>query len=684
MLFKLSIKNIRKSIRDYAVYFFTLIVAVAVFYIFNAIETQSVLLKVTSSTREIIRLMSDMLSGISVFISFVLGFLIIYAGRFLMKRRKREFGIYLTLGMGKRKISMILFLETLLIGIISLGVGLLIGVCVSQFMSIVVANMFEADLTEFEFIVSGQSCIKTVCCFGIIYLVVMLFHMVIISRYKLIDLLQAGKKTEKIRLKNPALCTIVFLIASAILGYAYYLVTAKAGQIEAVNGIFLPIFLGVLATFLIFWSLSGLLLKLFMSMKKIYYRGLNSFTLRQISSKINTTVVSMTVICLMLFLTICILSCSVSIRNSLNHNLTEMVPVDLQLQKPMNLKRADSENQYSRKQLASSGLTIGEVCRKAGYDIEAQMEDKIQFYLYEQAHLTLKSTLGKTAHEATEKYPFLQQKTRETIMRLSDYNRVAKLFGQETYTLEENQYLVVADLDAMAKLRSKALKEGRQITVSKTVLKPKYSACKKGFIIMAPQHVHSGIFIVPDAVVADKDIVTDNLVGNYREKNPEKKQQLEEDFLKTLEKAQEDYLLPDGNTKISLYEGAVGLGAMASFIGLYLGMIFLISGAAILALKELSESADNIERYVMLRKLGADEKTINRALFAQIGIFFLFPLLLAAIHSVFGIRFAMYLVEPLIEDKLIVPILVTAGIIAVIYGGYFIITYLCSKNIIKK
>ena len=111
MLCKLSLKNIKKSIKDYAIYFFTLILGVAIFYVFNALDSQTVMMDVSSSTQDIIELMMTMLSGVSVFVSFILGFLIIYASRFLIKRRNKEFGIYLTLGMSKRKISLILLLR---------------------------------------------------------------------------------------------------------------------------------------------------------------------------------------------------------------------------------------------------------------------------------------------------------------------------------------------------------------------------------------------------------------------------------------------------------------------------------------------------------------------------------------------------------------------------------------------
>ena len=258
MLFKISMKNIARSVKDYAIYFFTLVLGVAIFYVFNAIESQTVMLEVSRNTAEIIKMMTTLLSGVSVFVSFILGFLIIYASRFLIKRRNKEFGVYLTLGMGKRKISLILFFETLIIGIISLVIGLLIGVALSQIMSVFVANMFDADMTKFQFIFSGAACIKTLIYFGIIYLLVMVFNTIIISKCKLIDMLNAGKKTEQIKAKNPVICIIVFLVAISMIGYAYYLVTGGIKYLDTEVDFFKPIVLGAVGTFLLFGSLSRL------------------------------------------------------------------------------------------------------------------------------------------------------------------------------------------------------------------------------------------------------------------------------------------------------------------------------------------------------------------------------------------------------------------------------------------
>ena len=209
--------------------------------------------------------------------------------------------------MSKRKIASVLFFETLFIGIISLFVGLCVGIVLSQLMSLLVANMFEANLTKFTFTFSSSACIKTLIYFGIMYFLVMIFNTVNVNRCKLIDLLHGSKKSEKVRLKNPLICTIIFIASSTVLGYAYYLVTGGIAELTEATQIFKPIIMGAISTFFLFWSLSGLILRIVMHMKKVYYHGLNTFVVRQISSKINTTVMSMTVICLMLFVTICVL-----------------------------------------------------------------------------------------------------------------------------------------------------------------------------------------------------------------------------------------------------------------------------------------------------------------------------------------------------------------------------------------
>ena len=683
---KLSFRNIKKSFKDYAIYFFTLILGVAIFYVFNSIESQTVLLDVTESTYEVIGMMTTMLSAASVFVAFILGFLIIYASRFLIKRRNKEFGIYMLLGMSKRKISMILFFETILIGIISLAVGLGLGVLLSQLMSMLVANMFEADMTKYQFIFSQDACIKTLIYFGIMYVIVMLFNAINVGKCKLIDLIQTSKKSETIKLKNPLLCTVVFILSAIALGYAYYMVTGGINEtVKTPEDILKPIVIGAISTFFIFWSLSGLILKIVMSMKNLYVKGLNAFTFRQVSSKINTTVFSMTIISLMLFVTICVLSSSLSLKNSMTANLDELAPADIQL--TISVKDDDWLDQgYNEKQIENSKLGVRKTLEAFDFNIDDYFKEYIEYNSYRMEDFTFADSLGDSLeyvkNNNTSMIPYNMP---EEIIKLSDYNKIARIYNNEEYTLNEDEYMIIADYDSMIAIRNVALEKGQELTIFGHKLKPKYNECKDGFIEMASNHINSGVIVVPDEIVDEQFLAFNSIIGNYYTDNLDEQREIKEQILDLVENPlSAEYCLPTVNSRVDISEASIGLGALVTFLGLYLGIVFLIASVAILALKELTESTDNKERYKMLRKLGADEKMINKSLFRQIAIFFMFPLLIAIIHSIFGIKFCSYIISTFGNEQLLNSIIMTAVFIVVIYGGYFIITYLCSKNIIKE
>lgn len=688
MLFKISIKNIRKSFKDYAIYFFTLILGVAVFYVFNAIDSQTVMLKVNSSVYEIIKLMTDILSGVSVFVSFILGFLIIYASRFLIKRRNKEFGIYMILGMGKRKISLILFFETMLIGVISLAVGIVLGTVASQFMSVIVANMFDADMTGFRFIFSSEACVKTIVYFAIMYVLVMLFNTFSISRCRLIDLLNAGKKNEKITMKNPLICTFVFVIAVGLLSYAYWLVTAGAFKLNVMDRLWLPVGLGCVATFLIFWSVSGLLIRIFTSIKSVYYRGVNSFVLRQFGSKINTMVFSTTVICLMLFITISVLAGALSMKDSLKKSLSECAPVDMQVR----LKYSDEAD-------ASDADRICRFLTDNGFDTDTYLKDITAYNMY-RTGLTAADTLGEYADILISTNPLVDLSGQELFMKLSDYNRVAGLYGLQQHSLDEDEYIVIANYKYMVDIRNAALKNGQTIAVGEKTYRPRYSECMDGFVTISAQRINDGIFVLPDDAFDDSRLYITGISANYKSGDKAWKNSADNklvDTVKLINKKNSQSMDSDASeasgsvssivnceTKGKIAQNGVGLGALVTFIALYLGIIFLISSAAILALKELSDSADNKERYGMLRKIGVDERMIDMALFRQIGIFFAFPLLLAVIHSIFGLKFVNLILSTMGMSSMMASVGMTAVFLVIIYGGYFMLTYICSREIIKN
>ena len=687
MLFKLSIKNMKKSCKDYAIYFLTLVLGVAIFYMFNSLDSQEAMLQVSNSTREIIKLMVSMLGYVSIFVAVVLGLLIVYANNFLINRRKKEFGIYMTLGMGKRQISKIIILETIFVGIISLIVGLIIGIFAAQFMSALVAKMFEADMSNFQFVFSKTACIKTCVYFAVMYIAVMFFNTMTVSRYKLINLLNATKKNEKVKIKNPIISIIVFIGASCLLGYAYWKVTGDVHSLTTADKLLPPILMGITGTILVFWSLSGFILRVVQSIKNIYLKGTNMFVLRQINSKINTTVISMSVICLMLFMTISILSSSLSLRNTMQRELVEMTPVDLNLYKTANLPESymkyGKEVRPTKEQREDSKIAITETLKNNGLDINV-LKDVVEIPIYATEEWTWGDSLGDKIQSPAN------NDTAEELIKISDYNKIAKIYRLEQYELKDDEYMIVCDFDNMVGIRNLALQYKNTMTINGKEYHAKYTECKEGYVKMSTSHTNTGIILLPDSANLKEEWKEQYLlVANYNSRNDKEKEEIEKIFADNnstlLQNLEKQRLVIDGMSKISLIESSVGLSTIIVFIAIYLGIIFLIASAAILALKQLTESSDNKQRYTILRKIGCDEKMINKALFRQIGIFFGLPLILAIIHSIFGIQFAMTMMEGLASSEDLLPsIVATVVIIGAIYGAYFIATYLGSKNIIKE
>lgn len=692
MSFKLAFKNMKKNMKDYVIYFLTLVLGVAIFYIFNSMDAQQASMVLSESKRQIIELMLQVLGIVSVFVTIVLGFLIVYANNFLVKRRKKEFGLYMLLGMGKRNISVILLLETLLVGIFSLVIGLIVGIFGSQLMSIVVAKMFEADLTGFKFVFSEDALIKTVMYFAIIYVLVMILNIFSASKYKLIDLLNASKKSEKVILRNSFVSVFLFIVSIVILGFAYY--NAITGITKPVpNDFLLAIGMGIVGTFMFFYSLSGFALKLMQLNKNWYLKNLNIFVLRQTNSKINTTVFSMSIICILLFFTICIFSSAMSLNNSMTSQLKENNPADITITKQYNLpeKYINSNGnvtiEYTKEEREDSLIPIMESLENVGFD-RSNFKDYVEISEYMTEEITPKETLGKVAEKVLTDFPALEVNSPENVLKLSDYNKLQKLYGRETETLADNEYIVICNYENMKVYRDEALKNKTAINVNGKEYVPKYEECINTIISISPQPIETGTIVLPDDAVDENWKFYMLLSAIYNGETEDEKQKIEDKLVEVSSENDTVNTVVFGNmsafTKITNYEASVGLSATVTFIGLYLGIIFLISSAAILALKELSDSSDNKERYKVLRRIGADEKMINKALLKQIGIFFILPLLVAIIHSIFGLKVTSILLAVFGKQDIFLSVIFTAIFFVIIYGSYFIATYYGSKNIIKE
>ena len=367
-------------------------------------------------------------------------------------------------------------------------------------------------------------------------------------------------------------------------------------------------------------------------------------------------------------------------------NLKTLVPADIEFSKERNLEgeQVEAHYLYTKDMIPDSYIPLRETLEKMNYDIEQYLKDVVEFQIYRVESITVKETLGSVYEEALRNYPILANNPQEDFMKISDYNRIARLFSLQEYTLKDDEYLLIADFDSIAQIRNMSLSVHTPLTIQGKTYYPKYTKCEKSFVFMSSNHINSGIFLVPDEALDGALLYKEVLTANYKGESEEEKKAFEEVVLALENHPYNKKTDLSVTSKLSIYESSVGLGALVTFIGLYLGTIFLISSAAILALKELSESSDNKKRFQMLRNLGVDEREINMALFRQIFLFFLIPLILAVVHSIFGILFCNYILETFGTVGLLPSILMTSIFLLFIYGGYLWITYACSKNIIKE
>lgn len=667
MLTKLAFKNIGKSLRDYAIYFLTLVLGVSIFYMFNSIYAQQELMEITKvpvlETPPIVA----MLSVISVFVAVILGFLIVYANNFFIKRRKKELGVYMILGMEKSKISIVLILETVLIAIVALAVGLLLGILGSQFMSIFTANLFEADLTKYKFIFSFDAAVKSVEYFAIIFLIVILFNAVVLHKAKLIDLLYGEKKNETPKIKSTLVSVILFVVSVAMLAVAYIVILQyDATTNPNENYIKLPVVLGAVGTFLLFFSLSGIFMKLLKSKKKFYYKGLNMFVIKQLNSKINTNFISMSIVCLVLFLVIVVFSSGYSAQNIISAQLREQVAYDFSLDGEYRGPESNPEED------------IPEIF--INFPKEIQTSREIKNYA-EYSFFNMEETGGKYGDYDLD-LSVLGSNISDSplyFMKLSEYNQLRKINGLTPCNLSDNEYLIIYEDSDLSVVADQFINKNIPVTVEGNALQ----TAKKAERLTFGNRYFGGIVFVVD------DILTENLWEQKRVLNincisDEASISFQEKLEEYRNEAGAEAAFMNYKSKINIYAGNITDKATAAFLAIYLGFVFIITGAAVLAIQQLSEAADNKERYCLLKKLGADKKLLDKALFTQIFSYFMIPLLLAIIHSIVGIKAVYNLLIQLGQVNIASSIVLTAGFVILIYGAYFLLTYMGSKNIVNK
>ncbi|AUN03653.1 ABC transporter permease [Clostridium botulinum] len=661
MYSKIALKNIKKSYKDYTIYFLTLILAVCIFYSFNSIDSQKALTDIKSSGGSYVSRLMEFMSAISVFVSIILGSLILYANNFLIKKRKKELGIYMILGMGKRKISKILVTETSIVGVISLIAGLIIGIGVSQGLSVFTLKLFEVSINEYKFAISTRAIGKTILYFGIMFLLVMIFNAFVISKYKIIDLLTSGRKNENIKFKNTFIYLLSFVLCVVLLGFAYKSIL-KIG-LNLREPMFKPSIAFVIAgTVLFFFSLAGVILYVVNKNKKIYFKGLNMFVVKQINSKVNTNFLSMSLICLMLFITMLVLSTGISFKNGFEEGVKTRAPFDASIIISNNSKKDNLEDVLDKINFKRSKNEKYATCNE---------------YL---SGIKLRSLLSITDKDYKD--------AEVSFVKISDYNKILKLKGKKEINLNKDEILVMSTNNKLVKQANEKLKNSKKFNI-----KGKEYLVKNNKIIdenFATYLLADNVFtiIISDEFLYDYNGISFSILNvmysdKNREKNNKKYSQINKNYLDGKYKSLNISYM-GAFSKDDIYSGSKGGTTTILFVGIYLGLVFLITSMAVLALQQLSEASDSIERYKALKRIGANSKMIEKTIFLQTLIYFALPMILALIHSMIGIKVISDYISVFTKINISFSALITALIFIVVYAGYFYTTYTGYKNIVES
>lgn len=673
--FKIALKNIKKSRSDYSVYFFTLIIGVAIFYMFNSIGTQGLMEDVSKSGNENVQMLISVMGGVSVGVAVILGMLIIYANGFLIKRRKKEFGIYMLLGMGKKKVSKILISETCVVGFVSLVIGMIAGIFGSQLLSIVVAKMFAVDVTGYTFDISGRAVVITILCFAAIFLVVLIFNTKMVGRYKLIDLMNAEKAREKQIIRNTKLSVVLFILSFAVLTAACIEV-GFFGEDMSKNGFIACSLILIVATFVIFASFAGFFQKLMEKRGGFYKKRLNSYIVRQFSGNMNTSAVSMALISLLLFISLCLFSSGFSIRTYLNNRLGNATPVDVTMQ----ISSADPEGFLKEK----------------GVPLNEWAGDYLQIPVYEGDSITISDTVAPVMDKAKETFMYADWTAHENVIKLSDYNRIEKMYGRDELVLGDDQYAMVSDFDLLNTLINPSMEQGNVLTPGDYQLSPAYKEVCYEFILMSGMSADMGAVIVPDAVVDSEssglECSSTLVIADYNAETEEGKADIDAKLKAALGEISDrasNGELEEGetgvrlSTKTEIKEASVGTSVITVFLVLYIGIVFVVACAAIIALKVMSDSLDSVQKFRILSRIGAGENMRKKALFVQILMNYLIPLVMAAFTAFFGLRYIKGLISAIGTVNMTSGILFTFIIMVIVYGGYFLTTYEGCKKLVK-
>lgn len=725
MLCKLAWGNVRRAGRDYLVYLLTLTLGVTVFYAFNTISMQVDIAGIDE--KGLAQVMGSMLGDLTYFLAGVMAFLMVYANNFIMKRRKKEFGLYQVLGMGRGRVATIMALETVIVSVVAFVVGIVLGAGLSQLMTFFTASLFKTQIANFHFFFSVHAFNLTLACMLVMFVLTLLLNLRAVRRTKLIELMGAERRNESIKTRNPWIAIAIFAVGVVLVGVAYYRLlrdgfplTATDSKLqEAMNQFGITTAMVTVGTFALFWGLSGMLIKLLQSLRGVYWRGLNMFTVRQLAAKVNTVCFSMGVIAMLLFLAITSVTCGMSIANVMNENLGRYNPVDVsQRYVYYTPDTFDYYKEYvnpsdEADRMVPADTTVDLYPAWHGRDSSADNNDetgkKVDIADVAGEHVQIDSYLsypfGSSNPSVTpsemckimgEKLPKAFGGSNADTMGLfvtpaSQYNKLRQMMGEEPVHIGHDQYLLTCDMGGeLVDLYTKYMAGGHALTLGGHTLKPATDKSDEDTAAIANSAMGSnpGTVVVADELLSQLNLqpYSSSLLVNYKQGMDTT--EADESIKYTLL----DDLLVDGKkpgswgtfiTRSEMYTQAAQMNGLISYLAIYIGFVLVVACAAILSIQQLSNVADGSRSYRVLAQIGCDDRQIRHSVMAQQAVFFLFPLAVGLAHSFVALKVIIELVSIFGNMSIGGTVGLTCAIFLAAYGGYFLVTYLMSAGMVQ-
>lgn len=656
MLFKLAMGNAKRSIKDYLIYIVTITIAFSLMFSFNLI----------SNSKDILDL-ADMMKNfriamifVSLIVCFVLGFLINYMIKFIFKRRSKEFGLYLLLGISKKDISLMFILENLILGFISLVLSFFVGILLSTIISSIILNIFNAPYLvklPTDYLVP---ILLSLGYFILIYFVVLLLTKRRIKRLKIHDLLYLDSHNEKSKVtKKKSIVTFIISLILVMGGLCIFNNEFKGVGIEPDTLlVILSIIMLIGGIYLFISSFADFLLSFVLKHKTLKYNKDNLFVMRQFNAKVKTMKKSLGTLSLLITLTL------VSLTFSLMFN--KIFDIQIDMSAPYDVTIIDDEENFDK--------YINHIKKEYTIDEVFTYHEYFNDVNYVNDNLS---------------YDYQGWRGTDTYLRVSDYNKLLELKGRSPITLKDNEYYIhssssVYDGIMEIKDKLKTIKIGDKTLKLKDVASLYYTSSwsyGNGFVIVVPDNIINNLKSESDTLVVDTKEET------KEELNNELLNILDDDICERDPETGATYCYASANVFVKGYYLAMNKSVMTimDFTLFYLAFIFTVVTGTIISVQSINDGITYKKYYDTLNKLGLSKRNILKTVRKQLLIYFLFPVILPFIINFFITTSLNHVFSAFLPTSMtyLSFIFLSSLLFLIIYLIYYLIAYFSFKRCLE-